>query len=137
MAYQRRAGNGQIQTLGDGPGQIQEIEGTLTGVRASTQYPDNKLFDILTAARETVTIAGCAGLNARLDEEDIAQRVLITYGGEGRTKKGTTFKIIEVLVDVEEPAPEPAPRPPLMPRGDEPVPPPDRPPEADDDDLPF
>jgi len=67
--------------------------------RPSELY-ENWLYDIETDTGESLTIAGTAGLNARLTEEKVGLLVRLTFLGWGQTKKGARFKQIDVEIDV-------------------------------------
>ncbi len=106
MARTVLKGNGMV-VLGDRPGQQTAVEGTLIAVRQSPKYPDNLLFDVETDAGETVTVAGNAALNTRLSDKHVGKYVWLTFKGMATTAAGTSFKNVEVAVDLPDGDDEP------------------------------
>lgn len=137
MAWQRLQGNGGILVLGDQDGQIREVEGTLVARRKSELYDGNFLYDLATSTGETLTIAGTAGLNAKLADNKIGFRVRLQFLGWGTTKRGAKFKNIDVAIDIPEVGTVPTPRALTLARGRADGPPLPDEDEGLDDDLPF
>ena len=92
--WQDVGGDGAILVLSD---ENPMIEGVLKGIRPSSMYPDNKLFDFETEDGP-VALAGSTALNARISEKFIGEYMRVRYTGMATGKSGRRYK--DFLVQV-------------------------------------
>ena len=97
MEFVERRGSGMILVLGDGPDQIQHVEGALVSREPSSKFPNQFLYEFQTPDGEHLTVAGCGAVNARLSEADVGKYVKLDFVGWGKAPNGP-FKNVRVLV---------------------------------------
>ena len=101
MSYKRRNSGAPLLKLGDGPDEVDVVEGTLLTIRPSTKFADNFLYDIQTATGQ-VTVAGCTAIGENLHPKDVGHAVRLKFDGWRTAKRsGSRYKSIVVEVDDE------------------------------------
>lgn len=92
--WQEIGGQGAILVLND---ENTEVEGTLTGIRPSDMYPENKLYDMDTPDGP-VAVAGCSAINARINDSHVGAYLRIKFAGMAKGKSGRTYKDFQISV---------------------------------------
>src|SRR5690606_627303 len=90
---------GKLVKIGDGAGQVPEVEGLFLGTLPGMKYgkPFYNFLSPESKGGEILSVPENAGIRTRLSPRDVGKLVKVVFAGWGTTKAGTKVKQLEVF----------------------------------------